>query len=322
MGKRIDYVDAAKAVGILLMILGHCYYVGTIPCLSRVIYSFHMPLFFIISGLFIKPLGLKDGIMKYAKAYLKPYLVACGLMLILTIILNLIKGENLLEPVLTALKSYIFASGSNEGTAMFHDYPKVGMIWFLFALFWGCLFYSLIRKNINEELDIFLLSLFLFFIGYCSGKYIRLPFSIQAGLCSVVFIMVGNMIKEYTIAEKVIISNKMIIGIMSLFWIGSALILGGINMACNLYNEGIIQIPASIIATLLLFVVCSKLKLRLSKLGQNTLAILIGHQLFKSYCWQTEFNLGSIIPISAPPHSSYIRTVYSSANSHCNWNRN
>ena len=301
MDKRIDYIDAAKGVGILLMILGHCYYVGTVPGLSRVIYSFHMPLFFIISGLFIKPLSLKEGVKKYAKAYLKPYLVACGLMLLLTIVLHLISGEGLVEPIKTALKSYLFASGSTQGTALYHDYPKVGMIWFLFALFWGCLFYSLIKTLFTAKMDIVLFSILLFFIGYCSSKYIRLPFSIQAGLCSVVFIMSGNIIRQYGIVEKVLQSPKTIISIMTIIWIVSALMLGGINMACNLYDEGIIQFPASIIATLLLFAACSKLKLRLSKLGQSTLAILIGHQLFKSYCWQTGFNLGCIIPISTPP---------------------
>lgn len=41
-----DYIDLAKGFGILLVILGH----GMFPC-HFVIDSFHMPLFFILSGL-------------------------------------------------------------------------------------------------------------------------------------------------------------------------------------------------------------------------------------------------------------------------------
>lgn len=49
--KRIEWIDVAKGIGILAVILGHC-------SLSRqiawTIYSFHMPLFFIIGGLFFR----------------------------------------------------------------------------------------------------------------------------------------------------------------------------------------------------------------------------------------------------------------------------
>ncbi|MBR4734180.1 MAG: hypothetical protein IK081_15615 [Lachnospiraceae bacterium] len=45
--KRIDYLDAAKGIAILAVIVGHFYAPGII---GRIIHSFHLPLFFIISG--------------------------------------------------------------------------------------------------------------------------------------------------------------------------------------------------------------------------------------------------------------------------------
>lgn len=46
--KRIDYIDIVKGITIILMIIGH---VSNIPTILRTfIFSFHMPLFFIISG--------------------------------------------------------------------------------------------------------------------------------------------------------------------------------------------------------------------------------------------------------------------------------
>ena len=46
--KRIDYLDYTKGFGILLVILGHIYDASN-P-IKIWLYSFHMPLFFIISG--------------------------------------------------------------------------------------------------------------------------------------------------------------------------------------------------------------------------------------------------------------------------------
>ena len=47
--KRLDYLDVAKGIGILLVILGHCQ-LGRIGEVHSLIYSFHMPLFFFVSG--------------------------------------------------------------------------------------------------------------------------------------------------------------------------------------------------------------------------------------------------------------------------------
>lgn len=50
MSQRLDYLDVGKGIGIILVILGHCQ-LGRVGNLHSVLYSFHMPLFFIISGI-------------------------------------------------------------------------------------------------------------------------------------------------------------------------------------------------------------------------------------------------------------------------------
>jgi len=50
---RRSEIDVAKGVGILLVVLGHSFVMGSY--FSRVIYSFHMPLFFFIAGFLFRP---------------------------------------------------------------------------------------------------------------------------------------------------------------------------------------------------------------------------------------------------------------------------
>lgn len=47
--KRIEYIDIAKGIGMILVVIGHCINDKTFP--GTWIYSFHMPLFFVLSGL-------------------------------------------------------------------------------------------------------------------------------------------------------------------------------------------------------------------------------------------------------------------------------
>lgn len=67
---RIVSFDILKGVGILLVILGHI----QIPyMLKTVIYSFHMPLFFFVSGCFFRPISLREFLNKKTRQLLIPW---------------------------------------------------------------------------------------------------------------------------------------------------------------------------------------------------------------------------------------------------------
>lgn len=70
--KRIEWIDYSKAIGIILVIIGHCY-----SCfLVDWIYSFHMPLFFMLSGLtFSVRKSPKEFTVSKIKSLLIPYLL-------------------------------------------------------------------------------------------------------------------------------------------------------------------------------------------------------------------------------------------------------
>lgn len=71
MQKRIDWIDIAKGIGIISVILGH---LRTPLYISEMIFSFHMPLFFVISGYFYKERKLKNFIFLKYKSLILPYI--------------------------------------------------------------------------------------------------------------------------------------------------------------------------------------------------------------------------------------------------------
>ena len=64
---RIEWIDIAKGIGIILVVIGHNFSDGeNIIYLRKWIYSFHMPLFFLLSGILFsaKQESFKDFSLK------------------------------------------------------------------------------------------------------------------------------------------------------------------------------------------------------------------------------------------------------------------
>jgi polysaccharide biosynthesis protein PslL len=77
MTVRNQTIDIAKGIGIMLVVFGHNWIVlHEKGVLFRTIFSFHMPLFFFLSGVLLKDAGsLKQFIVTKADSLLKPYFV-------------------------------------------------------------------------------------------------------------------------------------------------------------------------------------------------------------------------------------------------------
>ena len=80
---RLNYLDVAKGIGILLVVLGH--HLSGFDLLTTWIYSFHMPIFFIISGWLYSHKRPGDNIRAFAakksRSLLYPYVVFSVLVL-------------------------------------------------------------------------------------------------------------------------------------------------------------------------------------------------------------------------------------------------
>lgn len=86
MTKRLEYLDICKAMAIILVVMGHVlqysFYGNTKEVLFNSIYSFHMPLFVLLSGYSVLngklPYTIKEGVVfitKRARSLLLPFVV-------------------------------------------------------------------------------------------------------------------------------------------------------------------------------------------------------------------------------------------------------
>ena len=78
---RLDWLDLLKCLAMLLVVFGHVNKDVANTTLRYYIYSFHMPLFFIISGTAFylqinkREYSFKDMLKNKARTLLKPYLL-------------------------------------------------------------------------------------------------------------------------------------------------------------------------------------------------------------------------------------------------------
>lgn len=220
---RIPWIDAAKGLGMLLVILGHCVYQGGF--LHNYIFSFHMPLFFILSGICYKAVSVKTVIVKKTKSLILPYIWFSLLGLALTLIIPEWRGELTIKGLLTDI--YLCSP----------SYVNVSSIWFLVCLFVVTVVFSAInkdRKTKRQWVWVTLLAIGGFIFAYFSNSLDilpcnRLPFNIDTALVSILFFAIGYYFKSRIMNTASKCDN---LSKLSLFIIVAALV----TVLCTLYN--------------------------------------------------------------------------------------
>lgn len=189
--ERNTALDITKGIGILLVIFGHF---PDLPHWAwKFIFSFHMPLFFIIAGYLYKPRGIKEMILKDFKRLMIPYFLTCAVIIVFYFLYWVKSNDSSL------FKYYLIASlvgnGSNNHDCIFlGDLPSIGAIWFLPALYACKNVYNAIRTDKR-----FLYSSILFVVSALLGRYlIFIPFSFLSGLSAIIFFAIGDKLKSWS----------------------------------------------------------------------------------------------------------------------------
>lgn len=190
---RIAWIDFAKGIAIILVIIGH-----TVDGLFRgMIFSFHMPLFFILSCVTFKYSENDDQFRKTTKKGFKHLIIPAITMFFIDIIINVVKdpstvanSELLKCKIINDLLSLLFASGVDT---YFIDtrIPAIGIIWFLFVLFEGRTLFDYLNLKLTSR-KLILYSLFLSIAGVIFGRMFSFPLSFDIALAIFPLLLIGK----------------------------------------------------------------------------------------------------------------------------------
>lgn len=195
MKQRNETYDLMKGIAMILMML--CHLVYTEGSVKQFIYSFHMPLFFILAGVFAKNIeeisSFKDYTSKNAKRLLLPYVVTMLMLCAWGGVQAVAKQD--VSFFLRHLFSMLTASADGWQTKWGLVYA--GPMWFLIALFWVReIFYGIQRvckcmKKYRDELVVGL-SVALSIASVLIHPYLpSLPFCIMQACTALAFYAVG-----------------------------------------------------------------------------------------------------------------------------------
>jgi fucose 4-O-acetylase-like acetyltransferase len=266
-GRNIG-LDLLKGIGILLMILGHMHLPGR---LTTFIFSFHMPLFFFVSGYLYRDKPIAEIIQSNAQKILLPYIVTGSFVWLI---------EAFAKDNYTWGLSILLGNGSYP-VWQFTEY-YVGPLWFLVCYSVSVAgFHYLLKIKESFRFPILLL-LWLLAIVY-KHFFNLLPFDILNAIPAITCLYVGYLSKQENFIKKVQDKRFMVIGI--LIWL-VCIYKGNLSMASFVYRFWIFQLIGAFYGTFILYKVLINKNINkligvkfVSFTGRNSLVLLCAHSI-------------------------------------------
>ncbi len=224
INNRIAFLDVAKAIGIYLVILGHMVVFNYKT--FRFIYAFHMPLFFVISGIILSNKELPTigfFLKKISKHYILPFLFALLLSILQCVIIPT-KEYNIERLFTIDTIKYIY-----EGFFLFSYFESA---WFLICMFWAQLFFYVLlalKSKCKTYLYILIWMIWIILSTYMHDIvshipfFERLPMKIDSAFMGTVFLGIGYVLgKIYVLinSKKILSKTILFIGAMIVVVLG------------------------------------------------------------------------------------------------------
>lgn len=281
--QRITYIDYAKTFVMFLVIFAH---LGPSPkYVNSLIYSFHMPFFFILSGYLLKPyIKPLSTIYRYFRKLIVPALFFNLVFILIMLIpyqngvFNLQKdfgiqpstsyGATVLDLIVSNLKRILLSGKMSSGP-----------VWFLFSLFFCHLIHL---TQIHFKGIIF----FVFYIILLiSTQFLKYPLYLSQGLIGYSFFYLGTNKKliDQTLSYPLLFYLPLLLLIPPIIYFNGALSIYGCFM-------GKLILPFNFILTYLCAIIGSIVVLRLFKpFNQESRITLISKSLITSLGMQAVF---------------------------------
>lgn len=216
---RYVFIDTARGIAILLVVIGHCF--SSADCgMNKMILSFHMPLFFFLSGIFAKPMALRQlwgGVKHKARLLLVPHLLLSLSLVVLNGGLWLADGNS--------LKSFNFVS--------------CFIYWFLPVIFSCSVLFMVISMiaNVNKRITQIILLFFVALSIVLSFRMTVIPVLYWVRIIPTAFLFYfsGYLLKDRVLNYKGEHTSKL--GLMVLFLTAALYILSQVNAPIKMYEN-------------------------------------------------------------------------------------
>lgn len=263
---RLDYIDIARAIGLILVIISH----SVCPQYMFFSYQFFIPLFFILTGYTFTKFSIQKKVIRLLVPYSIFNILIIGLMWVSGI--KEISMENIVGVLYSRYSIYpdkiILMNIGNSPT------------WFLTAMFVSfCLLYPLIKYPQYNVITIIVYFAITYILTLCP---ILLPWSIDTAFILSIFIYIGILIKRSNILH---LKWYMYIIALALYTI-TAILNGDTNISIREYGS-------SVILLLIGGTIGSILTIKLSMLVEdcfiNQMLVGIGRNSLVIFCIQFPF---------------------------------
>ena len=310
MSKRIEYLDIAKGIGILLVVLGHNDFEAISLFAHQVIYSFHMPLFFFLSGYFLNTsTPFFNFLKKRFHALLKPYFFTIFLIYFTSVSLEKM-GFN---TAITRIFKSLYGSG---------HYLDWVQLWFLPQLFvvslYAFLFITLVSRLQNRWIRWgillavlaislpFLNAFYPFQISLFGKTYelFGLPFSLDLVFLTGFFFILGNEVRQVT-SEKTFDNLFIFVGTGVALIVLNYLFPYEIDFNIRQYDSFLVNTTEAILGILFILALSRQIELHTNRLasvfkylGGISLIILLFHVPIQAFWGQKVMNVTNNFPLS------------------------
>ena len=189
---RLDYLDIAKCITIFLVIVGHVSSNTDDPFYRCAIYYFHMPLFFIVSGVVIR----KHQTTKYDLAHYKDLILKNVFMLLIPYYIWALIYSNFSYAGVLQILYGSWQSLAKAGT--------LTSLWYLPCLFLARIWMELVLNSsnlfpkINRHVYAFVCSIVAFVIGFSLPALENgYPMCLDISFVALGYMLIGYSYKEY-----------------------------------------------------------------------------------------------------------------------------
>lgn len=287
---RFNVIDVTKGIGILLVVFAHVYYGHDALVL---IYSFHMPLFFIVSGLLFrkeKNPEFLPFLKKRAKRLLVPYVIYEAVSIVC-----LYLSERVYPGVFDVSKAKYIEYFRQILVSNWSGTHVNQPLWFLPCLFLVEMVYYFLAKM--KDKSIVLVCVLLAWCGWVleSGHLDfdnkLLPWNLDSGLFALGFYAFGNLYAREILGsiEKIDTSKYKplvcigIVAVLTVIWYPLAVMNDKITLGTKILNNGFLLYLTGILGTCMIMTVSILLKNSrfLAYCGRNSFEIMASHYLFR-----------------------------------------